>query len=67
MAKHPHYHLTARNDIGPHRKGDHIEDEAAVNAILAGEHRHHFTRVAADNEPGEAEHPADADEEAAVE
>ena len=57
MANHPNFHLTARTDIGPYRKGDHVEDEAEVNAILAGEHRHHFTRVAADNEPDE---PTDA-------
>lgn len=57
MAKHSSFHLTARSDIGPYRKGDHIEDEAEVTAILAGEHRHHFTRVAADNAPDE---PTDA-------
>jgi hypothetical protein len=52
MPKHPSIHLTARTDgIGGHRKGDHIEDEAEVNALLKGEHRHHFIRVAADRAP----------------
>lgn len=51
MAKHTSVHLTARSDIGSYRKGDHVEDEAEVNAILASEHRHHFVRVAADVEP----------------
>jgi hypothetical protein len=56
--KHPDFHLTARTDIGPHRRGDHIEDKVEVEAILKGEHAAHFVRVAADNE---AEKPADAD------
>lgn len=51
MPKHPTMHLTARNDIGPYRKGAHVEDEAEVNALIASEHRHHFIRVAADNPP----------------
>lgn len=49
MAKHPHIHLTARADTGAHRKGEHVEDEAEVNRILSGEHRHHYVRVTADN------------------
>ena len=51
MPKHPDFHLTARTDIGKYRRGDHIEDQAAVDAILKGEHRAHFVRVAADNTP----------------
>jgi hypothetical protein len=45
MPKHTGLHLTARNDIGPYRKGDHIEEAADVDRLLAGEHRHHFVRV----------------------
>jgi len=50
MPKHPDFHLTARTDVGPHRRGDHIEEKADVEAILNGEHVAHFVRVAADNE-----------------
>jgi hypothetical protein len=53
MPKHPDVHLTARTDIGPYRRGDHIEDHAEVDAILKGEHRAHFVRVTADNTPGD--------------
>lgn len=50
MPKHRVFHLTARNDIGVYRKGDHIEDEGEVEKILAGHHVAHFVRVAADVE-----------------
>lgn len=49
MPKHPDIHLTARTDIGPYRRGDHVEDHAEVEAILKSEHRAHFARVTADN------------------
>jgi hypothetical protein len=51
MPQHKDYHLTVRNDFGPYRKGDHIEDEAEVNRILGDEAQHHVIRVAADNPP----------------
>ena len=51
MPKHPDFHLTARTDIGPYRRGAHIEEKADVEAILKGEHAAHFVRVAADNKP----------------
>lgn len=50
MAKHKVTHLTARQDFGPYKKGDHIEDHAEVERILSGEHRVHVIRVAADAE-----------------
>lgn len=61
MAKHKLYHLTARQDFGAYRKGEHIEDHAEVERILGGEHAVHVVRVAADKEPedqGEAKPPA---------
>jgi hypothetical protein len=65
MAKHKSVHLTARTDIGPYRRGDHIEEEGDVEASLKGEHRHHFIRVAADKEPEPAPKPAEVKPEAA--
>jgi hypothetical protein len=58
MPKHPDVHLTARTDIGAYRRGDHVEDHAEVDAILKGEHRAHFVRVAADNEAEPVSRPA---------
>lgn len=58
MAKHKDFHLTARIDIGSYRKGDHIEDEAQVTALMKSEHRHHFIRVAADPLPASRFFPA---------
>lgn len=51
MAKHRGFHLTAHQDFGTYRRGDHIEDEAEVNRILGGEHAVHVNKVAADVEP----------------
>lgn len=53
MGKHKVFHLTARQDFGPYKKGDHIEDHAEVERITNGEHRVHVIRVAADAEPEE--------------
>lgn len=57
MPKHTTIHLTARSDIGPYRKGQHIEEASEVDSIMAGEHRHHFVRVAADVETAAASPP----------
>ena len=48
MAKHPVHHLTARQDFGPYKKGQHIDDKEEVERILNSEHRSHVIRVAAD-------------------
>jgi len=64
MPKHPDVHLTARTDIGPYRRGDHIEDHAEVDAILKGEHAAHFVRVTADNSPEDKAEIARAAKEA---
>jgi hypothetical protein len=64
MPKHPDVHLTARTDIGAYRRGHHIEDQAEVDAILKGEHRAHFVRVAADNSPEDKAEIARANEAA---
>lgn len=42
------HHLTVVRDFGRHKAGDHIEDEAEIKRILAGEHRHHVVKVHAD-------------------
>lgn len=57
MAKHKHYHLTARQDFGRYKKGDHIEDEIEVEAILNGEQRVHVIQVHADPEAAEEATP----------
>jgi hypothetical protein len=57
MAKHRDYHLTARQDFGAYKRGDHIEEADEVERILGSEHAAHVVRVPADSEPA-AQDPA---------
>lgn len=45
------HHLTVTRPFGKFNRGDHVEDEAEIAAILAGEHRHAVVKVAADAKP----------------
>lgn len=45
------HHLTVIRAFGNYRPGDHIEDDAEIAAVLAGEHRHAVVKVAADKKP----------------
>ena len=47
------FHITAIQDFGNYKRGDHIKDEAEVARILDGEHHQHVVKVAADLKPVE--------------
>ena len=47
------YHLTAIQDFGVYKRGDHIEDAAEVARILEGEHAVHVVKLVADDKPVE--------------
>lgn len=47
------FHLTAIQDFGNYKRGDHIEDAAEVERILAGEHAVLVVKMAADSKPVE--------------
>lgn len=42
------YHLTVVRDFGSYQAGGHIEDEAEIARIMAGELARHVVKVAAD-------------------
>lgn len=53
------HHLTVVRDFGAFKCGDHIEDDAEIARIMAGEQRHHVVKVIADRKPeAESEKPS---------
>lgn len=47
------HHVTVVRDFGSYTRGQHIEDDAEIERILAGEMRNHVVKVLADAKPAE--------------
>ncbi len=49
------HHLTVVRDFGAYRRGDHIEDDAEIDRVLASEMAPNVVKVHADPKPVVAE------------